>query len=292
MLKQVKHINVKKQTSIYKNLSLLIFKSFTKDSRNIIFMIFVPFFFSVMFFFIFDKQGLYLLKYSLLPCATILTALTPQLVEWKNSVFLKRIDITGVKKSLFLICLWTVFLLSGMIGFVIVFLANFLVSLAVLGNGEANGFIQSFHHIRIGYFILSVILICIISIALSTFIGGIFNQSGAAQGITMMIYFFSIFLSGMMLPTFALYSSKTTVYLSYFIPHKYPMFIYLYSLSEHSWLEFFIDPSFNQATQVTFQGLEGSHSFTSTWQPIIGSLGIIAGFFILSSFTFKWSAKR
>ncbi|ATQ35818.1 ABC transporter ATP-binding protein [Mesoplasma entomophilum] len=285
MFKKIDTFNFKKQSSIFKNLTLLVYKSFIKEPRSIIFMLIVPIFFSVMFFFIFkEKSGQYagslLLNYALLPCLTVLTSLTPAIVEWKNSVFLKRIDITGVKKSMFIASIWLVYLLAGLFFYILVFSFNLVFSIAVLGTNNSNSLLQSFKTINFGYLLLAIILICATSIALATLFGGIANSSGSIQGVVMMVYFFSIFLSGVMLPADSLYSNKGIVIFTYFIPHKYPVFLYMYALDSERWLS-------------SVSGSQGIvKSFTSSWQPIVGSLAILAGLFTLTTFTFKWTAKR
>ncbi|ASZ09410.1 ABC transporter permease [Mesoplasma chauliocola] len=291
MKASLKSFDIKKQTSIFKNLTSLVYKSFTKEPRSIIFMLVVPIFFSVMFFFIFGKEGKTLFNYALLPCLTVLTSLTPAIVEWKNSVFLKRIDITGVKKSMFIASIWLVYLLAGIFFYLVVLSFNTILSIATLGTGSENTFISSFNSIKIGYLFLSIILICATSIALATLFGGIANSSGSIQGVVMMVYFFSIFLSGIMLPTQSLFKSEGMVIFTYFIPHKYPVFLYMYSFSQTGWTEILPNDQWIIPTQAaTFQG--AVNSFTASWQPIVGSLGILTALFTLTTFTFKWTAKR
>ncbi|AVN62646.1 ABC transporter permease [Mesoplasma coleopterae] len=285
MFKKMDTFNFKKQSSVFKNLTLLVYKSFIKEPRSIIFMLVVPIFFSVMFFFIFKGKdetvtGALLFNYALLPCLTVLTSLTPAIVEWKNSVFLKRIDITGVKKSMFIASIWLVYLLAGLFFYFVVLSFNLIFSIAVLGTGAKNDFINQFKVINFGYLFLAIILICATSIALATLFGGIANSSGSIQGVVMMVYFFSIFLSGVMLPAQSLFTSKGIVIFTYFIPHKYPVFLYMYAFNAEGW---------KNSTQST-QGLV--KSFTDVWQPIVGSLAILAGLFTLTTFTFKWTAKR
>lgn len=283
-MKKINTLNIKKQSSIFNNLNLLVYKSFIKEPRSIIFMLIVPIFFSVMFFFIFKGnesapfKGALLFNYALLPCLTVLTSLTPAIVEWKNSVFLKRIDITGVKKSMFIASIWLVYLLAGLFFYILVLCFNLVFSIVVLGTGVNNDFLYSFKTINFGYLFLSIILICATSIALATLFGGIANSSGSIQGIVMMVYFFSIFLSGVMLPAQALFTNKGIVIFTYFIPHKYPVFLYMYAFNSNGWIN------------GSVQGLE--KSFTAIWQPIVGSFAILAVLFTLTTFTFKWTAKR
>lgn len=97
----------KRKSENYWGLFKLIGKSFYRNPRGPLFLYIVPVFFLVLFYFVLgngmDNAGKVSLlsSYLLLPGLTILTSLAPAIVEWKNSVFLKRIDSTGVNKSLF-----------------------------------------------------------------------------------------------------------------------------------------------------------------------------------------------
>lgn len=64
---------------------------------------------------------------------------------------------------------------------------------------------------------------------MATLLGGLFSNEGVMQGTTMMIYFLSIFLSGIMLyPT--LYETNEVVRIfTYLIPQKYASFLILMS---------------------------------------------------------------
>ncbi|AUM62732.1 ABC transporter permease [Spiroplasma monobiae] len=305
--KQV-NFDAKKQISIFNNLSLLLFKSFIKEPKSIIFMIVVPIFFNIMFFFIMGgKYGqtpgtekfAILFAYTLLPCMTCLTLLAPAVVEWKNSVFLKRIDITGIRKSVFIAALWLVYLIAGIVSFIIMMLFNIIFSeiLNAMSVEKANTLIKLMGNIHWGYFLLSMVLITLTSIALATMFGGIFSSSGSSQGMIMMVYFFSIFLSGIMLPPEIFETSKGMIIFTYFIPHKYGVFLFLYAT--RGWNNGGWDNPFNKHYEIKFDdtgkptpGDFIGQDFTSTWQPIIGAILILAAIFTITTFTFKWSAKK
>ncbi|WP_339020279.1 ABC transporter permease [Spiroplasma endosymbiont of Atherix ibis] len=302
MNKVKKHskFEVKKQISIFKNLSLLLYKSFIKEPKSIIFMIFVPIFFNIMFFFIMgakiqgEKYGV-LFGYTLLPCLTCLTLLAPAVVEWKNSVFLKRIDITGIRKSMFIAALWFVYLIAGIVAFFLMMIFNLIFSQIhkLVSSSDLLSFAQLLGQINWGYMLLSMILITLTSIALATFFGGLFSSVGSMQGMIMMIYFFSIFLSGIMLPPEAFETSKGMIIFTYFIPHKYGVFLFLYAT--RGWSDKGWDSGFNKhysnPMETTSENFIGQ-DFTSTWQPILGAILILIAIFALTSFTFKWSAKK
>ncbi|AUB31576.1 ABC transporter permease [Spiroplasma floricola] len=291
---------VKKQISIFNNLSLLLYKSFIKEPKSIIFMIFVPIFFNIMFFFIMgakiqgEKYGA-LFGYTLLPCLTCLTLLAPAVVEWKNSVFLKRIDITGIRKSMFIGALWFVYLIAGIVAFFLMMIFNLIFSQIhkLVSSSDALSFAQLLGKVNWGYMLLSMILITLTSIALATFFGGLFSSVGSMQGMIMMIYFFSIFLSGIMLPPEAFESSKGMIIFTYFIPHKYGVFLFLYAT--RGWSDKGWESGFNNHYKNPMQPISEEFigkDFTATWQPILGAVLILAAIFALTTFTFKWSAKK
>ncbi|PPE06701.1 ABC transporter permease [Mesoplasma corruscae] len=285
---KLNNFNFKNQSSIFKNLNLLVFKSFVKDSRNYVFMIIMPIFLTTIFFYVFDKRGATVFSYALLPCLTIITSLTPSIVEWKNSVFLKRIDITGVKKSMFIASVWFVYLLAGIVCYLIILVYGLILASVSLKGKDFIEFQHMFSTIKYGYLVFSIFLVCITSIAIATFLGGLANAPGAIQGIVMIVYFITMFLSGVMLPPQLIYSSKVLVIATYLIPHKYCVFLYLHAMNPGGWKDIVeIMPTQNP---MSFQG--AYNSFTQSWQPIIGSILALILLFITTIKTFKWTAKR
>ncbi|ALD66492.1 ABC transporter permease [Spiroplasma cantharicola] len=292
-LKKQKDVNIKKQISIFNNLSLLLSKSFIKEPKSIIFMLIVPIFFNIMFFFIMGEKAAIggngnpnsiLFAYTLLPCLTCLTLLAPAVVEWKNSVFLKRIDITGIRKGMFIGALWFVYLIAGIISFILMMIFNLIFSeiYSLALNKNDPTFAKLLGGVHWGYLLLSMILITLTSIALATMFGGLFSSVGSMQGMIMMIYFFSIFLSGIMLPPETFESSKGMIIFTYFIPHKYSVFIFLYAT--RGWSDKGWDSGFNLH--------DGSKDFTATWQPVLGAILILIAIFTITTLTFKWTAKK
>lgn len=292
------NFDLKKQFHIFNNLALLIYKSFIKEPKSIIFMIFVPIFFNIMFFFIMGAkiQGekyASLFAYTLLPSLTCLTLLAPAVVEWKNTVFLKRIDTTGIKKSMFVAALWLVYLIAGIIAFFLMMIFNliFCELHKLMTKSNATSFASLLDDVNWGYLLLSVVLITLTSIALATMFGGLFSLVGSMQGMIMMVYFFSIFLSGIMLPPEAFETSKGMIIFTYFIPHKYSVFLFLYATrgwSDQKWDSGFNTHYKDPATKTDFIGQD----FSATWQPVLGALLILIAIFAITSLTFKWSAKK
>ncbi|ATZ18478.1 ABC transporter ATP-binding protein [Williamsoniiplasma somnilux] len=260
---------LKQNTRAFNNVFLLVFKSFVRNPRGPLFMYVVPTFFMILFYFVLDfapdssgiNQAKILLPYSVLPALTILTSLTPAIIEWKNSVLLKRVEITGISKSLFLLALWFVYFIIGLSGVIV----EMLVAL-IIGQKD---FLDVLSSLDWGLFIVGIVLTIFTSIAISSFIGGIMSSDGAAQGVIMMLYFFSIFMSGIMLPPAIIEGQVVTRIISFILPHKYAVYPLLYA-----------------------QNSVGLQSFHEVWVPILISIGIIISFFVVTSFTFKWSSKK
>lgn len=134
--------------------------------------------------------------------------------------------------------------------------------------------------IQWGYFILGVFYTIILAIAIATLLGGLFSNEGVMQGLTMMIYFLSIFLSGIMLYPTLYETSEFIRIFTYLIPQKYASFLILMAQDVKG-----LAGEFNNANP-------NHQDFTAVWQLIVGGLLFIIFFFVITNFTFKWTAKR
>lgn len=286
--------DLKKTAGIFNNLLLLISKSYFRNARGPLFMFVVPTFFTVLFFFILGNKfsgHMSLYGYMLLPALTIMTSLAPAIVEWKNSVFLKRIDTTGVKKSMFLGALWSFYVILGFVAFIFMIIISLILSLIAAPSQDEIGFkgtlIESFAKINWGFLILSLLLVMLTTIGIATLFGGLFNNEGSMQGIIMMVYFFSLFLSGIMLPPVMFEKSQFMIGFTYIIPLKYAVFLFLYATQG------FVDAS-GWNSSFNNHEINGIYiqDFSATWQPILGAILIIVALFITTTFTFKWVAKK
>ncbi|ASP28501.1 ABC transporter permease [Spiroplasma corruscae] len=277
--------NLKQNTLIFTQLFKLIAKSFFKNVRGPLFTYIIPIFFTTLFYFLFSKEnssnrGSAILGYLALPCLTILTSLSTSIVEWKNSILLKRIDTTGISKKNFVFCLWLFYFLIGWSGVVVEIIAGLAI-----GTSDV---IELYKNMNWGYFILAISLIALMTIGLATLIGGNFSDSGATEGTAMIIYFICIFFSGIMLDPRLFESVNGVRIFTYFIPLKYPVALLLFSqFSKGDWNH----AGFNTGNW-NDNGDANYHVFTSTWQPLLGAILIIVLLFILTSLTFKWHKKR
>ncbi|ATZ20468.1 ABC transporter permease [Mesoplasma lactucae] len=247
---------------------VLIAKSWIKDPSGIISLFVIPTFYFVIFYFLLrNKYSQSLIGYLMLPPLTVITTLGTGLINWKNSVFLKRIDTTGISKTTFLLSLWTFNLLVGLLGVCVQIIVGLIIA-----QGDA---VDQYNSMNWGWFILGTIFISLMSIGLATLIAGIFSSQSMVQGVTMIIYFLSLFLSGIMIPYTTIGSVKALRIISYFTPYMYGNAVTSKSI-ESAW-QMFDGPTY----QV----------FTEIWQPCVASAGIIVALFAITTMTFKWSSN-
>ncbi|AGM26088.1 putative ABC transporter permease [Spiroplasma syrphidicola EA-1] len=282
-----KNINFKSNFSIFTELILLINKSFFREKRGPIFIFIVSTIFLVVFYYIFNNfqesgggtkiKTLLLFIYMLLPALSIIVSLSTTLVDWKKSVFLKRIDATGVKKSTFLVLLALFYLFLGIIGFFFEMLFGVMIA--------TNDFIAVFKNINWGYLMLALMLTILLSIAIAFLLGGIFSNEGITNSIAIIIYILTLLLSGVLIYPPTISFDFGVRVLTYFIPHKYPIFLFYYAITGTNW-----EAQFNTGIGVSLgERTEYYHHFTSTWQPIVASILLLAVFIGATKFLFKWN---
>ncbi|AHI52967.1 ABC transporter permease [Spiroplasma culicicola] len=289
-----KTTNFKFESRIFANLMLIISKSFFKSPKGLIFTLVVPICFALMFFFIMGNKfagHFSLLGYTILPAIAIIMSLSSSIVEWKNSIFLKRIENTGIKKSLFLISLWLFYLMICIASFIIMLLFVMIMGAIIAPNYQGanqdqmnSSIFVILKNINWGLMLFSVLLVSLTSIVISTFIGGILKTEGSANGISLMIFFFSLFWSGIVLPSNMFENTKGMLLSTYLVPFKYSFFIFLYATQ-------------GKVTQLGWEAPFNNHGdvgydFTATWQPVLISLLLITIVATTTVFTFKWISRK
>ncbi|WP_339022431.1 ABC transporter permease [Spiroplasma endosymbiont of Crioceris asparagi] len=273
----MKEFKIKGGWPEFKELFLVIGKSFFREVRGPLFLYFMPIFFMILFYYTmgstYDKQAKVslLFAYTLIPALTIVTSLAPSLVNWKNSIFLKRLETAGLSKTKFLLTLYLFYFLAGLSGIAV------QLTFALMLGGKP--FIDALGHINALSFILGIVLVVLMCIAISSFLGGISSNEGSMQGIVMLIYFINLFLAGIMLPLNIVETTKVMHIVTYLIPLKYAAGVYNHAINEDSFIV-----HANNGNVFT--------EFNELWQPAVGALAIIAALFIINKFTFKWSAKK
>ncbi|AGM24972.1 ABC transporter permease [Spiroplasma chrysopicola] len=287
----MKKIDFKATTNSFAAVLYILNKSFIKTPKGFLFTYILPIIFLVMFKFIFNSivfvpgndeinlliKQVNLLSYTLLPLTTMLILLSSSIVEWKNSVFLKRIENSGISKIAFILSLWFFYFIISLSGLVLLF----LISLP-LGGQE---YLSSFKSMGWGYIIFGIILISLVSIALSTFIGGITSNDGLVQGLVVGVFFISVFMAGILLSPAMIIKSDVTRYITYFIPFKHPVYVFLYGAYGNAPMDSF-EAIYNHSNYTR------GYDYTAVWQPILISLILIFALLGLSTKTFRWAAKK
>ncbi|AHF57883.1 ABC transporter permease [Spiroplasma eriocheiris] len=272
---------------LYWKLMVLFLKSFRRNFRNIFFVFIMPIFFMVIFYFVLRdiyQNGTNMIKagYILLaPMTAGITSLATTIAEWKNSIFLKRLDVTPVKKWQFISTLIIFY-------FIISILSTFWTMLwTIIVDPQPT--VKYLATINWGYFILGVILFIFVSIGIGILIGGLAKSVGMAQALALSIYFPSMFLSGIMIPAYVIARARNIFNdIGYIFPHKYAATIAIYGWNINANPYIYDNPSdlTNKVSLIQAMG------FSRLYIPIIVACGWSAGLFILSGLTFKWEVKN
>lgn len=266
----------KKFFSVYKHLILLILKNFFHDTRTVFLSFFMPIINFLVFSFVISKSGNNNVSfhdiaggYLLLTPFTIGTnALALNLIDWKNSIIMKRLHVTPLKKIHFFIAIIFFYFLLIIVSSLWVFLFLSIISF-VWTKGDIG--IQ-YKKINLVIFLIGWILFTFTSINLSIFLAGLFNSQNSMQGLIFLIYFPTVFLTGLLFPIELLAGQDSFLhYLGYFIPHKYGAII-----AKSGW-------NYNSSNKVTRESI-----------PFLLLVNLIINFVLisLSVKTFKWETKK
>lgn len=256
---------------LYRKMYSLLAKNFFRDFRSVFFTFVLPVFLLVIFYFIFKDQsvqaghmiaGGYIL---LGPVTAGFQALSFAIMEWKNSILLKRIEATPLKKWQFLFGLVTFYFVLSILSSIWIFIWTIIIEPSSVKN---------FSQINWGYFILGLILVILLSLIMAIFIAGISKSEGVCQAITFSIYFPSIFLGGLTIPSVAFGGGIDVLNtIGYFIPHKYAVAVALFGWN-------------NGIVPISQYG------FDHTWIAIVVSAVFFVFFTILTWITFRWETSR
>ncbi|MBQ5492741.1 MAG: ABC transporter permease [Mycoplasmataceae bacterium] len=149
--------------------------------------------------------------------------------SFKNSSLFKRIGSTPIKPWMF-ICGCAIFYaivffveICFMLLLVVIFFSNKDMQLYPDDKAVYNkpAFEYMYTHVNWGGYVLSQIYTIILSISLSLFIISVTKTVMSAQGIGMAIFFFSMFLSGQIIPLSSILGNDGLTVLSYFSPYRY-----------------------------------------------------------------------
>ncbi len=267
---------------IYIKLYKLFLNNFFKSFAGPFFTFGLPLFFLILFYYTLGQSnsdglvsvdghniiGGYILLSSV---ASGFNFLSNRIIEWKNSIFLKRIDVTPLKKWQFLFSIVTFYSFICLLGTIWMIIWSIIINPHEISNWSKYS--------NWGYMILGIITNIIVSISLSIIVAGFIRSQGTAEGIVMLIYFPSVFLSGMIIPISAFSGSSLDVIniIGYFLPNKYSSSVFMYGW----WYS-------GKTLVPEIYQWANNWGFSHLWQPLLGAYGISFLFLGISSFTFKW----
>ncbi|AOG61035.1 ABC transporter permease [Spiroplasma helicoides] len=272
--------------AVFGKLYMLIQKSYFKNVRGPLFTYVVPIFFTVMLYLLFKdtfnkgNPASALLGYFALPSLWVIVSLSSTIVEWKNSIFLKRVETTGINKPLFITTIALFYFMVTWTGVIVELIVGFS-----LDSEHAK---ILYKEMNWGYFFLAVCMLILVAISIGILLGGLMNDEGLSQGVSLIIYFICMFFSGIMLDPRLYEGTEGLRIFTYFVPLKYPVAILLFSqYQKGSWdTAGFNIGRWDERETPLFK------DFTQTWQPVLGSILIISTLFTLGIFMFRWHKSR
>ncbi len=153
--------------------------------------------------------------------------------SFKNSSLFKRIGATPIKPWMFIVgcsifysCVFAIEICWMLLLVVIFFSGSNMQIYPVFGDMkpiyyDKPSFIYIFNHVNFGGYVVSQIYTIILAITMGLFIVSITKSVMGAQGIGMMIFFWSMFLSGQLIPLSSILGNNTLTVFSYFSPFRY-----------------------------------------------------------------------
>lgn len=298
-IKNFKWQKIKKNSSNFlfflkKNFCLILTSVF-KNLKIYIYLFIVPLILSILIFSYQTYAGLnqplpaITAGYLLIPGFGLILGLNTLISDWKSSIFLKRINLIGTTKTQFLLAIWIVGYLIGLIS--TLFCTSIIILFAELTKNYNNSFLEMFAFLSYGSskeiinawlgFFLGLSTIIFSSIGLATLISGAFYNIALAQSLSILIIIVTFVLSDLFLNPVILAGSKAVIIISYFVPQKYGAWTVFYAVSANNLNYFLPNPGSNKLT-ISFLNI--------TW-PIINSIIYSFALFYLSIFTFKWNNR-
>lgn len=227
--------------------------------------------------------------YLLIPGFGLILGINNLISEWKASIFLKRINLLGTSKSQFLLSIWIVGYLLGLIS--TIFCGALVTLFAQALNSTKNPFLEMFAFLSYGTtqevvnawlgLFLGISTVILSSIGLATLIAGAFRNIALIQSLGILVIIVTFVFSDLFLNPVMLASVKPLIIFSYFVPQKYGAWTVFYAVSAGNLDYFLPNPGSKQITI----------SFLSITWPIINSLLYCLGLFLLSLITFKWNNR-
>ena len=259
----------------------LIFKSYIRNFSFVFFGFFQPILLFVIFYFLFtalvkpnNSPPQVISGYLLLaPVSTSLFAMSAMLSTWKDSILLKRLDVTPISKLRMFILLITFFFLISLLSSAWTMLwAVIMVAARTVKTGGIEWTVaKTFQNVNWGWLIIAIAEIILVANCIAIFAAGVVRGVNRTEAIVSSFYFPSAFLGGVIFPNALIDSYSGLKWVSYFSLFKFPALI-----SNYAW-----DPQTMKTTQEFF--------YNNPWSLILLTLFWPALFIGLALRTFKWS---
>ncbi|WP_033159851.1 ABC transporter permease [Mycoplasmoides alvi] len=241
---------------------------------------------------------------ALMVISTGLNSIPISIMEIKESVLMKRIGSTPIKPWMFiatvtffyflimigqiLLTLFTIFLFFGFQNFILSGTAENPVlvtgnQLFFSGFNIDNGFVQT----NWGGYIFGMTYTMLLSVFLAILIVSITKKSASASMIGSMVYFLSMFLSGMLFPLTVISNNNLLYDLSFISPFRYVNVLITIAWSGISIFDF---NAINQniSNDVLMIGIK---NIAEVWTGYFVPLLFIVIALILSIYRFRWSTR-
>ena len=168
-----------------------------------------------------------------IPATTIgLTVLPTALFEFKNSSLLKRIGVTPIKPSMFILTISAYYILIMIVSTITTIGIAILILIKYLNNGRvisdspvkiiAPSMIDMLKYVNWGGVVWGTLMNIIVSTSMGIFVSSISKSTLSIQGIGIPILIISEFLAAQVLPVSMVKAVDGLYYISYITPFKYP----------------------------------------------------------------------
>jgi hypothetical protein len=135
------------------------------------------------------------------------------LIDWKNSILLKRLSITPLKKKHFFFIILSFYFLTILFSSLWTFFWIEIITQKNFLTGTT----------RWSSFIFAWLTVTFTSINLGIFMAGVSRSQNVTQMLVFLIYFPTAFLTGMTFPIYELGQSNSFIdFISFILPHKLP----------------------------------------------------------------------
>lgn len=153
------------------------------------------------------------ISFSILPL--VLISMPLSLVEFKNSIVLRKISTSSISAFKFCCILFTYYLLATIISNIII-----IILFAIFLNKDAKTY---FSIINWGEFIYSLLMVYISSLSVGLLLGVLIKKVNQVQIFGFLILFISITFAGQLMPLKVLGTVEALKYISLFSPMTYSM---------------------------------------------------------------------